>query len=95
MKEVFDSLIKMIPQFYITEESLIHPESSNKIKICEIEYAFNSIVRISDTIKIFLDEVERIEEIDIPLIESRKIRLELLEQLLVKKWLKVKGYNFN
>ncbi len=95
MKEVFDSIIKMTPQFYTTEESLTKNISTDRITICGIEYAFNSLVELSDPIKIFLKKIEEIRASDIPKIESKRIRQEIIDQWLVKKWLQVKGYDFD
>ncbi len=95
MKEVFDSVIKMTPQFYTTEESLEKNISTDSITIGGKEYAFNSIVSLSKPIKNFLNKIELINELDIPNIESKRIRQEILDQWLVKKWLQVKGYDFD
>lgn len=95
MNEVFESLINMVPQFYTTKESEEGNISTNHITIGGVNYYFNSIVEISFPVKEFLSEVEHIQESDIPSIESRKIKQEVLDQWLVKKWLKVKGYEFD
>lgn len=95
MNEVFDSLIKMVPQFYTTEESKTSNIATNSITICDKEYFFNSIVQVSPLVQEFLNEVKDIKESHIPNIESKKIKQEILVQWLVKKWLKVKGYDFD